>query len=73
MSATLNQHELGTLPSNTVQNPKNDNYSIFVTTWSGKDTTDPYMSTVDNKRNDLVITNDMDVNEIENLVISNEA
>ena len=34
----------GTLPSNTVQNPKNDGHCMAITTQGGKQTIDPHMS-----------------------------
>ena len=42
--ATLNTRQLGTLPSNTVQNPKNDGNYTAITTRGGKQTIDPPMS-----------------------------
>ncbi|PHT48550.1 Translocase of chloroplast 34, chloroplastic [Capsicum baccatum] len=36
LSATFNQRKAGTLPSNTVQNPKNDGTCMAITTRSGK-------------------------------------
>lgn len=52
MSATLNQHQLGALPSNTHQNLINDSHCLFITTQSGKDTIDPPINVIDNMRND---------------------
>ena len=36
LSATVNTRKLGTLPSNTIQNPKNDAQYMAITTWGGK-------------------------------------
>ena len=40
---TVNTQQLVTLPSNTVQNPKNDAHCMEITTWGGKQTIDPPM------------------------------
>ena len=53
LSATVNTRQPGTLPSNTVQNPKNDAHFMAITTWGGKQTIDPLMpSTKENVRKD---------------------
>lgn len=41
LSATLNQRKSGSLPRDTVQNPKNDGHSMVVTTKSDKVISDP--------------------------------
>ena len=38
LSATVNTRQPGTLPSNTVQNPKNDGHCMAITTCGGKQT-----------------------------------
>ena len=43
LSATVNTRQLGTLPNNTVQNPKNDAHCMEITTRGGKQTIDPPM------------------------------
>ena len=53
LSATVNTRQPGTLPSNTVQNPKNDVHCIAITTRGGKQTIDPPMpSTEENVKKD---------------------
>ena len=53
LSATVNTRQPGTLPSNTVQNPKNDGHCMAITTRGGKQTIDPPMpSTEENIRKD---------------------
>ena len=53
ISATVNTRQLGTLPSNTIQNPKNDAHFMAITTRGGKQTIDPPMpSTEENVRKD---------------------
>ena len=53
LSATVNTWQPGTLPSNTVQNPKNNVHCMAITTWGGKQTIDPPMpSNVENVRKD---------------------
>ena len=53
LSATVNTRQLGTLPSNIVQNPKNDAQCMAITTRSGKQTIDPPMpSNEENVRKD---------------------
>ncbi|KAK4737404.1 hypothetical protein R3W88_001101 [Solanum pinnatisectum] len=44
LSTTVNPRQLGTLPSNTIRNPKNDGHIIAITTQGGKQTIDPPMS-----------------------------
>ena len=49
----MNTRQPGTLPSNTVQNPKNDAHCMAITTRGGKQTIDPPMpSTEENVRKD---------------------
>ena len=43
LSASVNTRQPGTLPSNTVQNPKNDAHCMEITTRGGKQTIDPPM------------------------------
>ena len=43
LSATMNTRQSGTLPSNTVQNLKNDGHCMEITTRGGKQTIDPPM------------------------------
>ncbi|XP_049357604.1 uncharacterized protein LOC125822257 [Solanum verrucosum] len=43
LSTTVNPRQPGTLPSNTIQNPKNDGHCMAVTTRGGKQTVDPHM------------------------------
>ena len=53
LSATVNTRQPGPLPSNTVQNPKNDAQCMEITTRGGKQTIDPPMtSTEENVRKD---------------------
>ena len=53
LSTRVNTRQLGTLPSNTVQNPKNDAHCMEITTRGGKQTSDPPMpSNEENVRND---------------------
>ena len=53
LSATLNTRQLGTLPSNTVQNLKNEAHCMEITTRGGKQTIDPPMpSNEENVRKD---------------------
>ena len=49
LSATVNTRQPGTLPSNTVQNPKNDAHRMAITTRSGKQTIDPPMPSNEEK------------------------
>ena len=55
LSATVNTRQPGTLPSNTVQNLKNDGHCMAITTRGGKKTIDPPMSS-----NDKKVTKDTD-------------
>ena len=58
LSATVNTWQPVTLPSNTVQNLKNDRYCMVITTQDGKKTIDPPMSSKEKKvikDNDKVI------------------
>ena len=53
LSATVNTRQPGTLPSNTIQNPKNDAHYMAITTRGGNQTIDPPMpSTEENVRKD---------------------
>ena len=49
LSATVNKRQPSTLPSNTVQNPKNDGHYMEITTRGGKQTIDPPMSSKEKK------------------------
>ena len=49
LSATVNTRQPGTLPSNTVQNPKNDAHCMVITTRGGKQTIDPPMPSNEEK------------------------
>ena len=49
LSATVNTRQPGTLPSNTVQNPKNDGHCMAITTRGGKQTIDPPMPSNENE------------------------
>ena len=54
LSATVNTRQPGTLPSNTVQNLKNDAHCMAIITSGGKQTIDPHMpSTEENVRKDI--------------------
>ena len=58
LSVTMNTRQSGTLPSNTVQNPKNDAHCMAITTRGGKQTIDPPMPSNEEKvrkDNDKVI------------------
>uniref|UniRef100_M1DWJ6 Integrase core domain containing protein n=1 Tax=Solanum tuberosum TaxID=4113 RepID=M1DWJ6_SOLTU len=46
LSTTMNPRQPGTLPSNTIHNPKNDGHCIAVTTRGVKQTIDPPMPSV---------------------------
>ena len=46
LCATMNTRQPGTLPSNTVQNPKNDAHCMAITTRGGKQTIDPPMKVI---------------------------
>ena len=53
LSAIVNTRQPGTLPCNTVQNPKNDAHCMTITTWGGRQTIDPPMpSNEENVRKD---------------------
>ena len=47
--ATVNTRQPGTLPSNTVQNLKNDGHCMAITTRGGKQTIDPPMPSNENE------------------------
>ena len=49
LSATVNTRQLGTLPSNTVQTPKNDVHCMAITTRGGKQPIDPPMPSNEEK------------------------
>ena len=49
LSATVNTRQAGTLPSNTVQNPKNDAHYMAITTRGGKQAIDPSMPSNEEK------------------------
>ena len=51
----MNTRQLGTLPNNTVQNPKNDGHCMAITTRGGKQTIDPPMPS-----NEKKVTKDTD-------------
>ena len=58
LSVTVNTRQPGTIPSNTVQNLKNDGHCIAFTTRGGKQTIDPLMPSKEKKvikDNDKVI------------------
>ena len=55
LSATVNTRQPGTLPSNTVQNPKNDGHCMEITTQGGKQTIDPPMPSNDEKVRRMMI------------------
>ncbi|KAK4707278.1 hypothetical protein R3W88_033125 [Solanum pinnatisectum] len=59
LSSTVNPHQPGTLPSNTIQNPKNNGHCMVVTTCRGKQTIDPPMPC------EVEIVVEKDANEIE--------
>ena len=64
LSATVNTRQPGTLPSNTVQNPKNDGHCMAITTRGGKQTIDPPMPSNENevtKDTDKVVNVDAEV------------
>ena len=55
LSATVNTRQPDTLPSNIVQNPKNDAHCMTITTRGGKQTIDPPMrSNEDNVRRMMI-------------------
>ena len=49
LSATVNTRQPGTLPSNTIQNPKNDRHCMAIITRGGKQTIDPPMPSNEKK------------------------
>ena len=49
LSATVNTRQPGTLPSNSVQNLKNDGHCMEITTRGGKQTIDPPMPSNEEK------------------------
>ena len=49
LSVTVNTRQSGTLPSNTVQNAKNDGHCMAITTRGGKQTIDPPMPSNENE------------------------
>ena len=49
LSATMNTRQPGTLPSNTLQNLKNDAHCMAITTRGGKQTIDPPMPSYEEK------------------------
>ena len=58
LTAIVNRQQPGTLPSNTVQNPKNDAHCMTITTRGGKQTIDPPISSTEEnvrKDNDNVV------------------
>lgn len=72
MSTTLNQCQLATFPSNTIQNTKNNSHYIAITTQSDKATFDLAVPLVDNKRIDHMSINDVDKDKIEKLVMNDD-
>ncbi|KAK4706629.1 hypothetical protein R3W88_033820 [Solanum pinnatisectum] len=63
LSAIVNLRQPGTLPSNTIKNPKNDGHCMIVTTRKGKQTIDPSMSSkvervVEKDADEIVVTGD---------------
>lgn len=54
MSVTLNQRQLDTLLSNTVQNSRNNSHYLSITTKSGKATIYLLMPVIDGGRNNVV-------------------
>ena len=66
LSATVNTRQPGTLPSNTVQNPKNDVHCIEITTRGGNQTIDPPMPSNENrvtKDTDKLVNVDVDLED----------
>ena len=55
LSATVNTRQSGTLPSNTVQNPKNDAHCMAITTRGGKQTIDRPMPSNEEKVKRIMI------------------
>ena len=63
---TVNTRQPGTLPSNTVQNPKNDGHCMEITTQGGKQTIDPPMPSKEKKvikDNDKVVEGSGEVDD----------
>ena len=52
---TVNTRQPDTLPSNTVQNPKNDAHCMVITTRGGKQTIDPPMASNEKKVRKMMI------------------
>lgn len=73
MSVTLNQCQSDILPSNNVQNPKNDSHYFSITTHSSKNTIDPTVFIVDKARNDVVSVDEAHEEEPKKLVTSEES
>ena len=66
LSATVNTRQPGTLPSNTVQNSKNDRHCMAITTRGGKQTIDPPMPSNENgvtKDTDKVVNVDANLED----------
>ena len=66
LSATVNARQPGTLPSNSVQNPKNDAHCMAITTRGGKQTIDPPMSSDEKKvtkESDKVVEADVELED----------
>ena len=62
----MNTRQPGTLPSNTVQNPKNDGHCMAITTRGGTQTIDPPMPANENevtKDTDKVVNVDADLED----------
>lgn len=72
MSTSLNQHRLGTLLSNTIQNPKIYSHCLSITTQNHKATIDPHMLEVDKVRNDVIDLYNVPKDDTQILVISVE-
>ncbi|KAK4724150.1 hypothetical protein R3W88_026929 [Solanum pinnatisectum] len=72
LSTTVNPRQLGTLPSNTIQNPKNDGHCMSVTTHGGNQAIDPSMSSeverVIEKDEDEIKVTEIPKNDTENKV-----
>ena len=66
LSATMDTRQPGTLPSNTVQNPKNDGHCMEITTRGGKQTIEPPMSSIEKK-----VTKDAEMVEVNGEVEDN--
>lgn len=72
MLAILTQHQLRTLLSNTVQNPKNDRHYLAITTWRGKANIDLPMPIIDEVRDDIIDVDDVSKVKVEKLVTNTE-